>query len=240
VGRPEESSVIASCPQCQTRYRLAREKIGPQGARIRCSQCQTIFRVQAPPEGSPATPAEARPSPVAAPPPPPPAPKPLPPLARALIAEVDADAAKGAAEILALWRIEAEVVDDGGEALVRMFRTPPALAILGVELPSLRASRIAEVCQRASELAAVKLVRIASSSDQSGTAGFDSEEMLEAGDYPAGLPAILGRLGLLGNCEGPVMNRHLEVDRAALAARIDEPRFPVVVHRHAPLGAWRP
>jgi CheY-like chemotaxis protein len=130
------------------------------------------------------------------PPPPPPAPKPLPPLARALIAEVDADAAKGAAEILALWRIEAEVVDDGGEALVRMFRTPPALAILGVELPSLRASRIAEVCQRASELAAVKLVRIASSSDQSGTAGFDSEEMLEAGDYPAGLPEILGRLGI--------------------------------------------
>ena len=197
--------MIAACPQCQTRYRLAREKIGPQGARIRCSQCQTIFRVQAPPEGTPATPAESRPSPVAAPAaapaptpaaPPPAPPKPLPPLARALIAEVDADTAKGAAEILASWRIEAEVVDDGGEALVRMFRTPPALAILGAELPSLRASRIAEVCQRASELAAVKLVRIATVSDQSGTAGFDSEEMLEAGDYPAGLTEILGRLGI--------------------------------------------
>lgn len=201
--------MIAACPQCQTRYRLAREKIGPQGARIRCSQCQTIFRVQAPPEGGPETPAESRPSPVAAPAvaaapaaapapaaPPPAPPKPLPPLARALIAEVDADTAKGAAEILASWRIEAEVVDDGGEALVRLFRTPPALAILGAELPSLRASRIAEVCQRASELAAVKLVRIATVSDQSGTAGFDSEEMLEAGDYPAGLPEILGRLGI--------------------------------------------
>lgn len=195
--------MIAACPQCQTRYRLAREKIGPQGARIRCSQCQTIFRVQAPPEGTPATPAESRPSPVAAPAaarapaaPPPAPPKPLPPLARAVIAEVDADTAKGAAEILASWRIEAEVVDDGGEALVRMFRTPPALAILGAELPSLRASRIAEICQRASELAAVKLVRIATVSDQSGTAGFDSEEMLEAGDYPAGLGEILGRLGI--------------------------------------------
>jgi len=200
--------VIAACPQCQTRYRLAREKIGPQGARIRCSQCQTIFRVQAPPPGSPPTPAEAKPSPLAEPgaaaarpsapaPAPAPAPaRPLPPLARAVIAEVDADTAKGAAEILGQWRIEAEVVDDGGEALVRMFRKPPALAILGAELPSLRASRIAEICQRASDLAAVKLVRIATASDQSGTAGFDSEEMLEAGDYPAGLGEILGRLGL--------------------------------------------
>jgi predicted Zn finger-like uncharacterized protein len=213
VLRLEESRVIAACPQCQTRYRLAREKIGPQGARIRCSQCQTIFRVQSP-EGTPPTPPEAKPSPVAsappanpaqsvtppapkvAPPAPAPAPKPLPPLARAIVAEIDADAAKAAAELLAQWRIEADVVDDGAEALVRMFRTPPALAILGADLPSLRASRIAEIAQRASELAAVKLIRIATASDQSGTAGFDAEEMLEAGDYPAGIAEILGRIGI--------------------------------------------
>ena len=203
--------MIAACPQCQTRYRLAREKIGPQGARIRCSQCQTIFRVQAPPAGTPPTPAEAKPSPApaarpaappapevkpAAPAPPPAPPKPLPPLARALVAEVDADAAKAACELLAQWRIEAEVVDDGGEALVRLFRAPPALAVLGAELPSLRASRIAEIAQRASELAAVKLVRIATASDQSGTAGFDAEEMLEAADFPAGLAEILARIGI--------------------------------------------
>ena len=217
--------MIAACPQCQTRYRLAREKIGAQGARIRCSQCQTIFRVQSP-EGAPPTPAEAKPSPLAsppeaaapapapkppapaaapaakpaprpaAPPPPPPAPKPLPPLARALVAELDADNAKAVTELLAQWRIEAEVVDDGGEALVRMFRSPPALAILGGDLPSLPASRIAEVAQRAGELAAVKLIRIATSSDQTGTPGYDAEEMLEAGDYPAGLGEILARLGI--------------------------------------------
>jgi predicted Zn finger-like uncharacterized protein len=194
--------VIAACPQCQTRYRLAREKIGPQGARIRCSQCQTVFRVQAPP-GAPPTPPEPKPSPVAparaAPAPaavPPPPPKPLPPLARALVAEVDADQAKAASELLALWRIEAELVDDGGEALIRMFRAPPALAVLGAELPSLGGARIAEIAQRASELAAVKLIRIATTSDQSGTPGFDAEEMLEAADFPAGLADILARLGI--------------------------------------------
>ena len=205
--------MIAACPQCQTRYRLAREKIGPQGARIRCSQCQTIFRVQAPEGGAP-TPPESRPSPVAAsatpapeptpkvaprpaaPPSPPPAPKPLPPLARALLAELDGDNAKAVTELLALWRIEVEVVDDGGEALVRLFRAPPALAILGADLPSLPGSRIAEIAQRASELAAVKLIRVATASDQTGTPGFDAEEMLEAADFPAGVGEILGRLGI--------------------------------------------
>jgi len=208
--------VIASCPQCQTRYRLAREKIGPQGARIRCSQCQTIFRVQAPPEGSPPTPPEAKPSPVAAapakpaavpaakvtppapaaPPPAPPKPKPLPPLARALIAERDSDAAKAVVELFAAWRIESDVVDDGAEALVHLFRQPPALAVLGEGLPSLPGSRIAEIAQRASDLAAVKLIRVAGSTDQTGTPGYDAEEMLEAGDYPAGLAEILERIGV--------------------------------------------
>jgi predicted Zn finger-like uncharacterized protein len=207
--------VIASCPQCQTRYRLAREKIGPQGARIRCSQCQTIFRVQSPPDAPP-TPPEAKPSPLAAPVPPtpapaappaprvtaapappvPPPPKPLPPLARALVAERDADHAKAVVELLAAWRIEADVVDDGGEALLHLFRTPPALAILGLDLPSVLGSRIAEIAQRASDLAPVKLVRVASASDQDGAPGFDAEEMLEAGDYPAGVAEILERIGV--------------------------------------------
>ena len=218
--------MIASCPQCQTRYRLAREKIGPQGARIRCSQCQTIFRVQAPPEGAPPTPAESKPSPLpaapaakvtppqpaakveapkpAAPPPPPPKPKPLPPLGRAIVAERDADTAKAVVELLAAWRIECDVVDDGAEALVHLFRQPPALAILGTDLASLPGSRIAEIAQRASDLAAVKLIRIAGSSDQTGTSGFDAEEMLEAGDYPAGLPEILERIGVGAKPTAPV------------------------------------
>ncbi|HKC51175.1 MAG TPA: zinc-ribbon domain-containing protein [Myxococcota bacterium] len=205
--------MIAACPQCQTRYRLAREKIGPQGARIRCSQCQTIFRVQSPdgaaqaeappsavagpaPARAPAPKLEPRPAPAVAPPAPPPAPRVLPPLGRAIVAELDADNAKAVTELLAQWRIEADVVDDGGEALVRMFRSPPLLAILGGDLPSLSAARVAELAQRATELAAVKLIRIATTSDQTGTPGFDAEEMLEAADYPGGLAEILGRLGI--------------------------------------------
>jgi predicted Zn finger-like uncharacterized protein len=46
-GRP---SMIVTCPSCQTRYRVPPEKIGPDGARIRCSRCHHVFAVrQSPP-----------------------------------------------------------------------------------------------------------------------------------------------------------------------------------------------
>jgi predicted Zn finger-like uncharacterized protein len=35
--------MIVTCPSCQTRFRLATEKVGPEGARIRCSRCGAIF-----------------------------------------------------------------------------------------------------------------------------------------------------------------------------------------------------
>jgi len=190
--------LIAACPQCQTRFRLAKEKIGPQGARIRCSSCQTIFRVQAPETLPAATLAEARLSPVAAPapvPPPPAAPKPLPPLARALIVESDPEVAKGIADLLRQWRIASEIVEDGGEGLLRIFRTPPELAVLGAGLASLTAPKLAEIVRRTAELISVKLVRVAVA-DEPPAGDHDAEEMLEPADLPAGLAEILERFAL--------------------------------------------
>jgi predicted Zn finger-like uncharacterized protein len=53
--------MIVACPSCSARFKVAEEKIGPQGAKLRCSKCQKVFGVQR----------EAAP---AAPPPPPPGP----------------------------------------------------------------------------------------------------------------------------------------------------------------------
>ncbi len=194
--------MIAACPQCQTRFRLAREKIGPQGARIRCSSCQTVFRAQAP-EGSPPTPAESRPSPVAqapvpkpAPAKPPPAPaKPQAPLAVALIAEPDSDLAKRRADFLGRWRIATEIVEDGGEALLQMFRCPPQLVILGANLPSVSAPKVAEIAKRCGELAGVKLVHVAIASEPP-VSGYEADEALEPADLPSGLSALLAKFGL--------------------------------------------
>jgi len=38
--------MIVACPSCSARFKVADEKIGPQGAKLRCSKCQKIFTVQ--------------------------------------------------------------------------------------------------------------------------------------------------------------------------------------------------
>ena len=42
--------MIAACPKCQTRYRVEPARLGPEGARLRCSQCSAVFRVRLPAE----------------------------------------------------------------------------------------------------------------------------------------------------------------------------------------------
>jgi predicted Zn finger-like uncharacterized protein len=49
--------MIAACPSCSTRFRVADEKIGPLGARIRCTRCGKAFPVALP------APVEAHPPP---------------------------------------------------------------------------------------------------------------------------------------------------------------------------------
>ncbi len=75
--------MIAACPECRTQYRVDPGRLSGDGVRLRCTQCQTVFRVRAPevaseppaspevqgiappaPEPSPAAP---EPSPAAAP-----------------------------------------------------------------------------------------------------------------------------------------------------------------------------
>ncbi len=40
--------MIVACSACRTRFRVADEKVGPRGARIRCSRCGQTFQVAAP------------------------------------------------------------------------------------------------------------------------------------------------------------------------------------------------
>jgi predicted Zn finger-like uncharacterized protein len=174
-----EARVIARCPQCQSRYRVAPEKIGPQGARLRCSRCKTVFRVQAAPEA-------------------PKAPSAAPAAARthALVAEADSETAKRIVEFLSRWGIAAEVVHDGGEALLSLHRKRPQLAILGGHLPGVSALVVAEIVRRNAELRTVRLIRVAPIDEPAGAPEFDADHTLEPADLPDGLGASLERLGL--------------------------------------------
>ncbi|MCP5071207.1 MAG: hypothetical protein GY946_31990 [bacterium] len=40
--------MIAACPTCAARYRIDKHKLGDKGARLRCSRCESVFRVRAP------------------------------------------------------------------------------------------------------------------------------------------------------------------------------------------------
>lgn len=59
--------MIVICTSCQAKFRIADERIGPRGAKVRCSRCQTIFAVH-PDLGSVPLPS-ARPPPRTPPPP---------------------------------------------------------------------------------------------------------------------------------------------------------------------------
>jgi len=172
--------VVARCPECQARYRIAREKIGARGARIRCAQCQTIFKIDAP-----QAPVSA-PEPVSA--------KAQEAVARMIVAEGDAATAKAISDFLQTRRIEGVIVSDGGEAILQIHRTQPDGVILGGQLPGLNGSALAEIVRRTAELASVRLIRIATLEEPVGAPEFEAEHTLEPGDLPDGLGPILERL----------------------------------------------
>lgn len=88
--------MIAACPKCKTKLKIADEKVSPAGIKIKCPKCATVFIVRKPaaapaapptptpaPTPAPSPPAPPRPAPeprpTPAPTPPPPPPKPAPP-----------------------------------------------------------------------------------------------------------------------------------------------------------------
>jgi predicted Zn finger-like uncharacterized protein len=40
--------MIVQCPNCQAKFKLPDDKVGPSGARLRCSKCRNVFRVDPP------------------------------------------------------------------------------------------------------------------------------------------------------------------------------------------------
>jgi predicted Zn finger-like uncharacterized protein len=197
--------VTARCPQCQTLYRIAREKIAPTGARLRCTRCKGVFRVEPPPAPevpkptieslerlervAPESPAPDSPVPE------PKAPEPAERV-RALIAEADPALAKRVAGYLQSWRVEADVVHDGSDALLGLFRSPPALVILGGHLPGVASPAIVEVVRRSGRLADAHLVRVAPMDEPDGSPGFEADETLEPADLPEALGPMLESLGI--------------------------------------------
>lgn len=151
--------MIAACPQCGARYRIERERLPAQGARLRCSRCEAIFRVNAPreePAAEPLRETQAAESAVAR------GPGPELPRRIVLVADPDIEAGKLLAATLAGWGVDPVLVHDGVEAILSIQRTLPSLVVLEASLPKMFGFQVCELMKRNEQLRTIPVVLVGS------------------------------------------------------------------------------
>src|SRR5690349_23938157 len=50
----ENASVVVQCPSCQSKFRIADEKVTDKGVRVRCTSCKNVFQARRPGAAEPA------------------------------------------------------------------------------------------------------------------------------------------------------------------------------------------
>jgi len=200
--------MIAACPNCKTKFRIARDRLGSEGVRLRCTQCSSVFRVKAPDEApaaaAPVAQAAAPPAPVAAPPAPDPvAPDPvaLDPARLVVVAHSDADMAKQVCETLEGWGLHALGVHDGVEAILAIQRNLPRAVVLDAALPKMFGFQVCELVKRNESLRVTQVVLVGAIHDDTRyrrTPGdlYGADLYLETPDLPDGLRAALRDFGM--------------------------------------------
>ena len=48
AARCDNAAVVAQCPNCQSKFRIADEKVTDRGVRVRCTTCKNVFQVKKP------------------------------------------------------------------------------------------------------------------------------------------------------------------------------------------------
>jgi hypothetical protein len=113
-----------------------------------------------------------------------------------LVAEADKESASRLHALLIRWQLRPRVVHDGGEALLAIFRGPPAAAILGGHLPGVSAPVATEIVRRTEALRSVKLVRVAPMDEPVGAPELEADHTVEPGEIGPGVEAALRAMGL--------------------------------------------
>ncbi len=182
--------MIAACPKCHTRYRVPNEKVGSDGARLRCTQCGTRFRVRLPHAASASV---------------------SPPAVRAethvggggeiLVATPDADCSKRVSEALRTWGFEVVERHDGVEAMLEIQRRLPRAVILDPTLPKMFGFQICELMKRNAELRAIRVVLMGAVHEPNRyhrppSDLYGADAYVEMPDLPEALEGILRDLGV--------------------------------------------
>lgn len=207
--------MIATCPRCSVRYRIAREKLKPEGVRMRCGRCQAVFRVRAPVEAPATAEAPSSPLPQAKVPPAEPLSAELPEQPETppqpqreeidrerlvLVAMPDVELAKQTASLLVERGLQASLVHDGVEAMLEVQRQLPRVVVLSASLPKMFGFQVCEVIKRNESLRSIAVVLAGSiyHTDRyrrEPNELYGADAYLEDPDLPDGLIPILERIG---------------------------------------------
>jgi predicted Zn finger-like uncharacterized protein len=153
-------NMIAGCPKCSARYRIDSEKLGPDGARLRCTKCEAVFRVTPPPAAVDADQAQAAAPQVS------PSVPPAPTGPVVLVADPDVNTAKQTANALADWGFQPLLVHDGVEAVLTIQRSLPRVVVLDAALPKMFGFQICELIKRNEQLRTTHVVLVGAIHDE--------------------------------------------------------------------------
>ena len=213
--------MIAACPKCAARYRIEREKLKPEGVRLRCTRCEAVFKVRPPEEVAEAVAERAAPpergeaeatAPVRRPAAREEArdrepegeargPGGPPPDCAVLVAMPGEDLAKQTAEALRARGLEPAVVHDGVEAMLEIQRRLPRAVVLSATLPRMYGFQICEIVKRNESLRSIFVVLAGSIHHKERYRRppgdlYGADAYLEEPDLPEGLLPLLERAGL--------------------------------------------
>jgi predicted Zn finger-like uncharacterized protein len=244
--------MIAACPKCSARYRIEKGKLRPEGARLRCSRCEAVFRVRPPKsEAIPAPPAPAEPRLEPAPAVPSQTSDEtaaMPTAARSeedhdrsrlvLVADPGIEEGKSTASALAAWGLQPILVHDGVEAMLTIQRTLPCAAIIDAALPKMYGFQVCEVLKRNESLRSIHVVLVGAIHDRTRyrrapTELYGADAYLERPQLPDALWPILREFGIPLAGAAPPQESPQELPHSSGAASL-ESRVPSPTEDIAP------
>ncbi len=189
--------MIAACPHCEARYRLDESRVGPEGARLRCARCRSLFRLPSH-AFSPASQEVSGPSLVEG------EAGESPSRANPLeVFVVDAQPQRARETTLRLESLGISVVleSDGVEALLRLQQTKCSLVVVASDVSRISGWDLCEIIKSSAHLEPMGVVLLADRStrpEPSGVKRLNVEPDLLI-DSPAswsGLNSVLDRYGI--------------------------------------------
>ncbi|MBY0399792.1 zinc-ribbon domain-containing protein [Myxococcota bacterium] len=203
--------MIAVCPKCSARYRVDTARVGPEGAKLRCTKCSALFLVRVPTEKAAA--------------------------AGPLVLVADPDEARGklVLEAIRSFGLTGHLVLDGVEAMLAIQRMLPAAVVLDAGLPRMYGFQVCEIVKRNESLRSTTVVLVGSVHDASRyrrepTELYGADVYLEQPDLPDGLRAILQERGLIAGgaraVQAPPRQASPKLE-AASAAPLRPPSVPL-------------